>query len=502
MKLNRLEVLSQEEIKQIHESTLDLLEKVGVRVESPEARATLTQAGARSEEKTQFVKFPRDLVISRLKQVPASFSLYGPEPSFSVKIDTESIHFSTIGTPVKIYDPAKKNLTRSSTLADSINQLRLVETLEHIVALQSDVWPNDVEYLQIHWHLLKAWATYGKKPYGLGCLGRVASEDMMQLTSFRTGGMENLVDKPRLIGFFNPTSPLLLPQIMTNGLEVWAKRNQPMIIAPCAAAGSTAPVTLAGLLTQSNMEILSAIVLDQIYRPGHAVLYGSVSSPMDLSTGNVAWGAIETGLIHVGIAQLARFYHIPSRGPGCITDSKCFDIQNGYERYMTLMFAAQAGINYITCAGTYESSLSEALELCVIDNDLIGMVLRALNGIEVSEERIAKEVITRVAGGSKDYLRERHTIKNMRKEIYQSLLADRDRRLKWQKAGSTDIIARARVKVEEILKSAPEGMLEPAIEGHFEKYFTIMRKRTMDDFRKLEGLPDAMGAPKAVNAED
>ncbi len=502
MKLNRLEVLSQEEIKRIHEATLDLLEKVGVRVESPEARATLTQAGALSEEKKAFVRFPRDLVTSCLKQVPASFALYGPEPLYSVTIDTESIHFSTIGTPVKIFDPEKKNHIRSSTLADSINQLRLVDTLEHIVASQSDVWPNDVEYLQIHWHLLKAWATYSKKPYGLGCLGRVASEDMMQLTSFRIGGMEELIKRPRLIGFFNPTSPLLLPQIMTNGLEVWAKRNQPMIIAPCAAAGSTAPVTMAGLLTQSNMEILSAIVLDQIYRPGHPVLFGSVSSPMDLSTGNVAWGSIETGLILAGIAQLARFYHIPSRGPGCITDAKCFDIQNGYERYMTLMFAAQAGVNYITCAGTYESSLSEALELCVIDNDLIGMVLRALDGIQVDEDSIAKEVITRVAGGSKDYLRERHTIRNMRKEIYQSLLADRDRRLKWQKAGSTDIIARARVKVEEILKSAPEGKLSREIEQQFDTYFTTMRKRTMDDFRKLEGLLDATSAPKSVHTEE
>ncbi len=502
MRLNRLEVLSLGELQQIHESTLDLLEKVGVRVESPEARATLTQAGAVADEKTKFVRFPRDLVTSRLKQVPASFSLYGPDPSYKVTIDTESIHFSTIGTPVKIYDPAKKNQIRSSTLADSISQLRLVETLDHIVALQSDVWPNDVEYLQIHWHLLKAWATYGKKPYGLGCLGRVASEDMMQLTSFRTGEMENLIAKPRLIGFFNPTSPLLLPQIMTNGLEVWAKRNQPMIIAPCAAAGSTAPVTLAGLLVQSNMEILSAIVLDQVYRPGHPVLYGSVSSPMDLSTGNVAWGAIETGLIHVGIAQLARFYHIPSRGPGCITDSKCFDIQNGYERYMTLMFSAQAGVNYITCAGTYESSLSEALELCVIDNDLIGMLLRALDGIQVDEDHIAKEVISRVAGGSKDYLRERHTIKNMRKEIYQSLLADRDRRMKWQKNGSSDIVARAHVKVEEILKNVPEGKLDPQVEAQYDEYLVRMQKRTMDDFRKIEGLPEAASDPTLGSTEE
>ncbi len=133
------------------------------------------------------------------------------------------------------------------------------------------------------------------------------------------------------------------------------------------------------------MEIIAGITLAELYKPGLPILYGSVSSPMDLQTGNVAWGAIETGMIQSGTAQLAHFYNIPSRGPGCITDSKCLDIQNGFERFMTLYFAATSGTNYITCAGTFESSLSEAFELLVIDDDLIGMVLHAMEGIEVNE---------------------------------------------------------------------------------------------------------------------
>ena len=172
---------------------------------------------------------------------------------------------------------------------------------------------------------------------------------------------------------------------------------------------------------------------------------------MDLQTGNVAWGAIETGMIQSGTAQLAHFYNIPSRGPGCITDSKCLDIQNGFERFMTLYFAATSGTNYITCAGTFESSLSEAFELLVIDDDLIGMVLHAMEGIEVNEESIGSEVIGNVAASKKNFLKERHTIKNMRKEIYNSKLVDRQRSVRWRKQGSKDIIARARERVDEIL---------------------------------------------------
>jgi trimethylamine--corrinoid protein Co-methyltransferase len=491
MKPNRLEVLSPDEIDQIHEATLDLLEFVGVRVESPEAREVLIQAGANNDGQSQTIKFPRDLVETCLKGLPSSCSLFGPDPSFAVTIDTESMHFSNIGTPIKIYAPEKESQIRDSTLVDSIQHLRLLDKLEHTALFQSTVWPTDVEYTHVHWHLLKAWATYASKPYGLGCFSRTASEDMMQLVSFRVGGMEELIAHPRLIGFFNPTSPLLLPQLMTNGLEVFAKHNQPMIIAPCAAAGSTAPITLAGLLTQSNMEILSTIVLDQLYRPGHPVIYGSVSSPMDLSTGSVAWGAIEVGLIAAGIAQLARYYNIPSRGPGCLTDSKCFDIQNGYERFMTLLYSAQAGTNLITCSSTYESSLSAALELAVIDDDLIGMVLRAMDGIQVDAEHIAKEVIQNVAAGSEgksNYLRERHTIKNMRKEIFASVVADRERRVKWNKAGALDIIARARARVDEILQAQPEMTLDPEVAKQFDDYFAMMQPRTMENMRRSEGL--------------
>ena len=114
-------------------------------------------------------------------------------------------------------------------------------------------------------------------------------------------------------------------------------------------AGASAPVTLAGLITETNAEILGGVCLSQLLNPGARVFFGTVSNITDMRSGNSAMGSIETGLITTGIAQLARFYNIPSRGPGCVTDSKCLDLQNGIERMQTLMFAAQAGINYIFC---------------------------------------------------------------------------------------------------------------------------------------------------------
>jgi trimethylamine--corrinoid protein Co-methyltransferase len=492
MKLNKLEVLTKEEIELIHNETLELLETIGVKVESPEARIFLKKNGCiLDEEKSHFVKYPPDLVKKNLKIIPSSFSLWGHDGSFQLDINTESVNFATVGTPVKIYDPESKKGIRKTVLSDTIKQIRIVDTLKNIHCSHVDVWPNDIPYTELHWHAINAWAHNSTKPYGLGCLGRTASQDMMNLLSIIVGGEEELKKRPRLVGFYNPTSPLIHTQILLNGLFIFAKYNQPLIVAPAASAGSTAPVTLAGLLVQANMETLSAIVLTQLINPGTPVFYSSMSAPMDPSTGNVAWGSIETGLITAATAQLARYYNIPSRGPGAVTESKCFDIQNGQERFMTLFCSASAGINYITCAGTYESSLAEALELLVIDDELCSIVKRGLEGIRVDEDALAINEIKQVATTGKSFLSLKHTAKNTRKELFVPLLSDRNRRTIWQKAGAKDIIERAKEKVEKILNTQKGPVLSEDIEQKLNDYYKKVSARTYDDYRRLEGLEDS-----------
>ena len=502
MKMNKIEVLGKDEIELIHNKTLELLEKLGVKVESQEARKILQDNGANVNESTEYVKFPEELVLEQVKKVPNHFTLWGTDKSFSFEVNTKTVNFATVGTPVKIFDPTKKNGIRKSKLSDTINQIRIVDSLKNIMCSHVDVWPNDVPYLELHYHAIKAWATHSTKPYGLGCLGRVASQDMMDLTSTIVGGDEELVKYPRLIGFFNPVSPLTLNKLQLNGLFIFAKYKQPTIIAPAASAGSTAPVTLAGLLIQSNMETLSSITLTQLINPGCPVFYSTMNAPMDPATGNVAWGSIETGLITVGAAQMGRYYNIPTRGPGLVTDSKVLDLQNGFERFMTLFCSANAGINYITCAGTYESSLAEALELLVIDDELIEIVKRGFRGIRVDDESIAIDQISRVATEGKNYLMLKHTVKNTRKEIFVPKLVDRDRRGIWQRNGAKDIIARAREKVDEILQLQKGPGISQEIEEKLQNIYTKISSRAYDDFRKAEGLDDAVLPKELPNSED
>ncbi|NMC06016.1 MAG: hypothetical protein GYA24_12445 [Candidatus Lokiarchaeota archaeon] len=503
MRLKRLEVLSSDEVEAIHSASVDLLSTTGIKIESKETRALLAGQGALPDDETTLVRIPESVLKEALRTVPSSFTLHGNDPSFSFEVTTNDTVFATIGTPVKIHDPSHKRGIRDTVLKDTIDQLKIVDGLDHVMNSHVDVWPNDVPYLALHAHVIRAWATNCKKPYVLGVFGRRASQDMIDMTAMVVGGVDELVKHPRLVGFFNTTSPLLLPQVMTNGFEVFAKHGQPTIIAPEAMAGSTAPVTLAGLLVQTNAEILAGIVLSQAFKKGAPVLFGTVSNITDLSSGNSAMGSIETGLITAGIAQLARRYHVPSRGPGCVTDSKVLDVQAGFERMHTMLLAAQAGINYITCAGTYEATLAEALELLVIDDELAGMVNRAVDGIVVNEDTIALETIKKVTK-SKDknasFLGEKHTIKHMKKEIYRPELVNRERRSRWYKNGAKDIIAVARERVDQILKEHVPPRVDPALDVKLLDFIKTVESRTMDDYRAAEGL--SSGSPTLPGSRD
>jgi len=494
MKLNRLEVLSKDEIIQIHEASLDLLEEIGIRIDSEEARKLLKEKGATILEKNKefFVKFPHGLIKNQLKNVPSEFSLWGPDGNYKMNINTESVHFGTFGAAINVYDPSRKKRIRKATLKDTIDHLKIINGLNHIDCSHMDVWPSDIPLTELHCQTIREWGKHSYKPYGMSCYGRTASMDMMKLASIIVGGEKELLRKPRLIGVFNPTSPLLLEKILLNGLIVFAKFNQPILISAAASAGASAPVTLAGVLTQANMEVLSTIVLTQIINPGTPILYASTNTIMDPLTGNIAYGSMEMSLLTIASAQLARYYGIPSKGSGGLTDSKCFDIQNGYERFMGLSAAINAGHNYITCAGTYESSLSEALELLVIDDELIAILKRGLNGIDVNANTIARNEIEKAISTNRNYLGTKHSAKNTRKEIYIPPLINREKRGNWIRNGSKDLMLIAKERVDQILKAQEGPNYTMDVLNDLNKYIKLVSTRTLADYRKLEGLDESI----------
>jgi trimethylamine--corrinoid protein Co-methyltransferase len=486
MKLPRFEILSRDEIIQIHNASMEVLEDVGVKVDVAKAREILEKAGAEVDGGNNMVKIPEYMIKEALVKAPSRFTLYGREEKFKLRVGGDTVTFTFSPTPVKMLD-SETGKVRETTLKDVENKYRLIDALKYINTSHTDVWAHDVPFTTLHAHEILAWAKNTIKCFGIGPYGILASQDMIKMVSMVAGSEEELIKKPRIIGFYNPVSPLQNDSIVLNGMMIFNQYKQPMIIAPEAQAGSTAPTTLAGLLVQQNAEILSSILITQLVNPGTPVLYSTVSTITDMRTGNIALGSIETGLIYAASAQLAKYYHLPSRALAGTSESMLVDIQAGFEKALTLYMAAAARINYITCAGTIESTLTTNMELIMIDEELIGMIRRSLEGIEVNENTLAIDVIKDVgAGGS--FLSHKHTLKNFQKEQFIPFIIDRNKREVWEKRGSKSIIDVAREKWQKILKEHQPEPLEKEVEKKLVDYLEMVKKRTLDDYFKAEGI--------------
>ena len=484
MKTTRFEVLSAGEVKRIHEASMDILSSVGVKVDYGTARHLFRQAGADVDEERCCVCIPEELVRWALEQAPRQFTLYGADPDFQMDIGGGEIHFAGLGTPTDIID-TETGEHRPSTMRDVVRHIQLIDACQHIHNSQMDVWPNDIAMTTIHAEAIWAWVHHSRKPFGMGCYGYLPTLDMMRMTALAVGGKQELKQRPRFFAICSVGSPLQMLQMQAEGLLICADYGQPLAMSPEAIAGATAPVTLAGLLAQQNANILAHITLAQIYRPGTPVLYGTVSTIANMRLGTVALGAVETGLITAGAAQLARHYGLPCRSVGATTESKLADVQAGLERTATLLQAVLSGVDFITCGGTLDSTMLESEPLLLLDDELCGAALRVARGIEVADETLALDVIREV-GFSGHYLDHEHTVRHFRDEHFMPSLLPREPFDTWQAAGALSAMDHARERVRGILARHEPRRVDPTVERHLDGYRRAVAERPMEQFYAYE----------------
>jgi trimethylamine--corrinoid protein Co-methyltransferase len=484
MKIDKLKVLDAQEIKTIHQNSLAVLSEVGIKVELKKMRNILADLGCAVNENEKLVRFRPDFVEDYLKKAPREFVLCGADPGLQWKISPETQIFGGLGTLINIYDLYTGEY-RPTTLQDMTHHLILFEYLDHVVSNQMDIWPTDIPMQAIHVEAIRSWARNCRKSFGMGAYGVMATRDMMEMMLLVAGGREAVKNKHPFATIVSIQSPLATIQAQLEGLMILAEYGQPALMSPEAMAGTTAPVTLAGLLVQHNAEVLAHIIMAQAVNPGTPVLYGTVSTVAEMKAGTTTLGAVETGLISAACTQLAHSYDIPCRAVAGGTEAKTFDIQCGFERVRTMMLAAMAGANYITCVGTTESTTAGGHELAVIDNDLIGMVKRTLSGIEVTDETLALDVIKKVgpAGG---YIAESHTLEHFRSEMYLSHLVDQEKREVWQQKGAKGMLEKARDEARKILAKHREIDLDPKLVQELDDFVKRVAARSLDDFYAAE----------------
>jgi len=267
------------------------------------------------------------------------------------------------------------------------------------------------------------------------------------------GSAEALRQRPLISMVTCSISPLRIDGQYGDLVVAIAKNGIPLVCPAEPLCGATSPVTLAGNLVIQTVDSLMGVMLAQITNPGTPVIFGSVATSTDLSDMKYLAGSVEMGLLNAAGAQMAQFYQLPFYATGGMTDSKALDTQSGYESAITSLLCALAGANFIhDAAGFMEFALTACYEKFVIDNEILGMVMRAVEGIKVDDDTLAFDLIEQVGPGG-NFVTAKHTRHYMRSEHYQPSLSDRSSREEWEAEGKKTSLEKAGEIVQRIIAS-------------------------------------------------
>jgi trimethylamine--corrinoid protein Co-methyltransferase len=474
----QIRLLSDDEIEQIHRGALSILWRTGVEVWEEQAFDILQKAGCPTDGKR--IRIPSSLVEEAVRLAPKAFTLYGRDPNFKVTLEGRKIFYEPMIGRLNILD-LETSVRRRTTLDDVEKLIRVADALEHYTLLHSGAImphiegiPDEVAHVYGYFASVK---NSSKVIKGV-VRGKQRAKDCIRMASVIAGGEEALRRYPNIFTTCNVISPLEYMVEQTEGLIEYAKMGLPVDIASEPQCGATSPVTLAGTIVQQTAEILGMIVIAQLINPGTPVLMGTVAAAMDLRNGMIALGGVEAALINVAHAQMARFYQIPSRGTGSNTESKLLDMQAGYEKTITLLLPALAGINMIFYPGTMDHALTVSLESLLIDHEICGMIDRIIKGVSVTEERIALDIIDKVGPGG-HFLNQKHTMKHLREEHFLPKLTDRDSHELWIEKGRKAIQERAREEVKRVLAEHEPLPLDADVEKELLAIIKEVEKREL-----------------------
>jgi trimethylamine--corrinoid protein Co-methyltransferase len=451
-----LKILTDEEIASVHQGSLVTLQEVGILIHHEKALSLLAEAGAAVDPVSHQVRIPAGLVERALRSVPAEFLVTGQDPSKDVVLGYDC---PPRARPVISLDwivDYRGRERRQVTLEDLEAWVRVAEALPN-QALVSGLYPWDVPLETRDVRAAETMLRLSSKPILMAPYSGTSVKWISQMLS-AIGHQRG----PRVIAFCSCNSPLIYSESQMEVLLEAVEQDFPVLLNSSPVTGATAPVTLAGTLVVMNAEILAALTVTQLARPGAQVLYAGFPFVLDMMTSVASNGYTECGLLAAAIVEIGRSYHLPTASNGLTTDAHVCDEQAAVEKLLSGYAAVLSGASLNGGAGSLASVGTASLEQLVIDDDIYERVFRFQEGISVNRDTLALEVIAAV-GPQHHFLEQPHTLKYLRQEFRHSKLASRLTPGAWIEQGGRDAVDVAAERVKTILKRSPESTLAPEV---------------------------------------
>ena len=470
-----LQLLAPAEMSAIHRTALRLLDEVGMADPTPSILERVTAAGGRLSEHGRLL-IPAGLVEDVLAQTKKRFVLPGQTPERDLEVGGRRVHFGTGGMSPNFLD-FETGHYRPARLTDVYDAARLVDRLDNIHSFWRPAVACDIaEDLAMDLNSLYACAAGTTKPLGSAFVHASHVLPAVALLDTILGGEGRFRRRPFVTLSCCPVvPPLRFAQDNCDNLEAALQAGMSATLVAASQAGATSPSALAGSIAQTVAETLACLVYANLVDPDCRVFFAPKPFVADLRSGAMSGGSGEQAILTAASAQMAGFYGIPGSVPSGMTDAKVPDAQAGFEKACSALLAGHAGSTHSTqAAGGLASLMADSLEAYVIDNDMLGVVLRTVRGIEVDEATLSFEVIRDAVLGEGHFLAQSQTLAGMERDYFYGEVIDRQAFGDWEAAGGLDMRARAKAKVREILGTHYPGHVTAEAEAALRRRFDLV----------------------------
>jgi len=440
--------LSDEQVREVHYATLEILSQTGVEMQDPQGRQLLLDAGA--WETGGRMRIPENLVTDALARAPSRIIMYDRLGNPTMPLELGKVFFGP-GSDTNFTLDLENGERRRTTAQDVENIARLGDALDNIDFIMSMGSPSDVPPGDLYIHEFIRMIRGSCKPNIYTARDRRDVEDIYRIAVEVAGGEQALREKPFLMLYAEPISPLLIPEESLQKLIFCAEKGIPAAYPPSPNTGGGGPITLAGSLALGNAECLVGLIVSQLIRPGTPFLYGMNTAALDMQSAIVSYGCPEWPLGMIAQMDLARYYNLPAWSAGGASDSKVVDAQTGIEMTFSILSNFLARATLVHDLGYIEYGSTSSMEALVIADEIIRETRFLVDGVEVSPTTLALDAVARVRPGS-GFLADDHTLENWKWAQWRPELIDRNRYDRWVELGRKDMFSRANERARKILK--------------------------------------------------
>jgi trimethylamine:corrinoid methyltransferase-like protein len=480
--------LSDEEIRYVHQSSLEILQETGLLVRNEKARRRFARHGALVEHATQMVRIPASVVETYRKMIPPTITLRGRDPAYDITLPRKLPVIATASSAPDIVDPAT-GICRRATSGDIARIAHLVNDLDGFdlfsISTLADDAPKDQFSLTRFYAALKNCV----KPVRTSVYDIREAQQVIRLGELIAGSKEAFWQRPFInFGYCSVVSPLTMDFDSTATMMYFAENGITAYGTIAPMGGLSTPLSLPGMLVLMNAEWLAAAVLSQMSRAGTAQIYNFLPVFADMRDGAYAPGAIEIGMMNSAVCQMARFYNVPAGGYLGLTNSKLADAQSGFEKGMSPLMGALSGADFIVMGGLQDALMSFDFGQLMIDNEIARMIKRVRGGFGFSVASASVREI-RETGPAGMFADNPATLARMHTATFMPELADRNLREKWQAEGASTIHQRAMNKALDILSTPNSRAFDKSIDDRIRAEFPGLvsgDSRPQDGWQRLD----------------